>query len=270
MSSEELGKALYGLQGLSSSKSIFEETAIGIDSDEVQFLLSTMWDKIKIRKDGVTLKAAWQSLQGVARLRDPIAENIRQYMYQTIIQLGIPVSTQDNIQKSNANNNNNNNTKKQQKNTSTNPTTTSTTTTTDNNISLADTLDPIDIIKSVRALRLNNLLIPKWLAMKYIEVERENEISPIIPLRRMDKLVVQKFQFDHPKETNVKFNSLIDGFRLDMDFHEIKLNIELDGYRHYTSSRTNFDRTRDQFLTEKKGYEVYNSKFYYYFTYYYL
>jgi hypothetical protein len=47
LTSEQLGRALFGLQGLSSSASLFEDSAVGVDSDEVQFLLSTIWDKVK-------------------------------------------------------------------------------------------------------------------------------------------------------------------------------------------------------------------------------
>ena len=85
-----------------------------------------------------------------------------------------------------------------------------------------------DIVSVVRSLRLNNLLIPKWLANEYIEIEETHPISPIIPLSRADKLVSQRYVFRYPNE-NVIINSLIDGFRLDLYFPEVKLNIELDG-----------------------------------------
>lgn len=92
-----------------------------------------------------------------------------------------------------------------------------------------------DVVTVVRALRLNNLLIPKWLANDYIKIEEIHPIQPIIPLSRADKLVSQRYVFKYPNE-NVIINSLVDGFRLDLYFPEVKLNIELDGpgtYYHY-------------------------------------
>ena len=106
-------------------------------------------------------------------------------------------------------------------NTKSSTTTTTTTTTTHDYTSE-------DIVSVVRSLRLNNLLIPKWLANEYIKIEETHPISPIIPLSRADKLVSQRYVFRYPNE-NVIINSLIDGFRLDLYFPEVKLNIELDG-----------------------------------------
>ena len=138
-----------------------------------------------------------------------------------------------------------------------------------------------DIVSVVRSLRLNNLLIPKWLANEYVKIEETHPIIPIIPLSRADKLVSQRYVFRYPNE-NVIINSLIDGFRLDLYFPEVKLNIELDGpgkilvmimimfsnvtddYRctysfsltaHRYPSRERFDIERDQYLS-KKGYKV--------------
>ena len=37
--------------GLSSAASIFQNTVLGIDSDEVEFLLSAIADKVKLMKD---------------------------------------------------------------------------------------------------------------------------------------------------------------------------------------------------------------------------
>ena len=101
-------------------------------------------------------------------------------------------------------------------------TTTTTTTTTHHDYTSED------IVSVVRSLRLNNLLIPKWLANEYVKIEETHPISPIIPLSRADKLVSQRYVFRYPNE-NVIINSLIDGFRLDLYFPEVKLNIELDG-----------------------------------------
>ena len=46
LSPEQIGRCLFGLQGLSSSASLIQESALGLDSDEVQFLVSTLWDKV--------------------------------------------------------------------------------------------------------------------------------------------------------------------------------------------------------------------------------
>lgn len=82
---EMIGRALFGLQGLTSSASIFEESAIGLDSDEVQFLLSALWDKIKVCKEPFPLSAIGLGLQGLILLNDPIAMNIKQYLYVAAI-----------------------------------------------------------------------------------------------------------------------------------------------------------------------------------------
>ena len=76
------------LIGLSSQASIFEDTAIGIDSDEVQFLLSTLWDKVKVRKGDMTLGSIGLGLQGILLLKDPIANNLRQYLYMQLLKIG--------------------------------------------------------------------------------------------------------------------------------------------------------------------------------------
>jgi uncharacterized protein YukE len=85
--SVQMGNALFGLQGLSSRSSFIQESAIGLDVDEVNFLVSAMWDKVKTMKEPMSLNAASKSLLGVYNLRDPIGENIRQYMYSTIIKM---------------------------------------------------------------------------------------------------------------------------------------------------------------------------------------
>jgi hypothetical protein len=82
-------RVLYGITGLSSQASIFEDSAIGIDSDEVQFLLSALWDKVKVRKEGMTLASIGMGLQGIILLKDPIANNLRQYMYLQLLKLGL-------------------------------------------------------------------------------------------------------------------------------------------------------------------------------------
>jgi hypothetical protein len=47
----------------------------------------------------------------------------------------------------------------------------------------------------------------------------------------MDKLVAQRFKFLYPK-ADIVSNVIIDGFRLDLSFPNIKLNVELDGPSH--------------------------------------
>ena len=47
----------------------------------------------------------------------------------------------------------------------------------------------------------------------------------------MDKLVAQRFKFLYPK-VDIVTNVIIDGFRLDISFPKIKLNVELDGPSH--------------------------------------
>jgi hypothetical protein len=85
LSPEQIGRCLFGLQGLSSSASIIEESALGLDSDEVQFLVSTLWDKVKLCRQPMTLEDIALGFQGIGQLRDPIAENLRQYMYYQVI-----------------------------------------------------------------------------------------------------------------------------------------------------------------------------------------
>jgi len=277
LTSEQLGRALFGLQALSTSGSIFEESAIGIDSDEVVFLLSTLWDKVKVRKGGMDMASIGQGLQGIAFLKDPIANNLRQYMYLQLLRLGMEKSDRGNvitvptlssfantdvddnsierlsldldinndIADSNYNDINDNLYTNNIK-----ATTSSSSSITSININYSSE----DIVSVVRSLRLNNLLIPKWLANEYIKIEEIHPINPIIPLSRADKLVSQRYVFRYPNE-NVIINSLIDGFRLDLYFPEVKLNIELDGPAHRYPSRERFDIERDQYLS-KKGYKV--------------
>ena len=166
-----------------------------------------------------------------------------------------------------------------------------------------------DIINVVRGLRLNNLRVPKWIALEYNAIEERHVSMPVVPqvrpamsstsnlinrnaythmftteisctsrhlvhahtplanllssifsllsrLRslssttsfppltsptsplsqlttqsRMDKLVAQRFKFLYPK-VDIVTNVIIDGFRLDISFPKIKLNVELDGPSH--------------------------------------
>lgn len=227
MSPEEMGRALFGLQGLSSQASIFAESAIGIDSDEVQFLLSTLWDKMKAIRKPWSLNAIGMGMQGVTLLKDPLAEKIRQYLYYQSIRMG-EKPTEKSASEAGA------------------------------DVSMSVNTEPmtvLDIVSAVRALRLNNLLVPRWLAVKYNAIEEEHMQKPIIPQSRADKLIVSKFSSQYPSDRMVP-NSLIDGIRLDMDFPDLKLNFELDGPTHKYPARARFDRARDEYLVVKKNYKV--------------
>lgn len=60
----QVGRSLAGLKGLSSEVSIFAEISplAGVygDTDEAQFLLSALWDKIKVVKGQMPLKSIAQ------------------------------------------------------------------------------------------------------------------------------------------------------------------------------------------------------------------
>ena len=124
-----------------------------------------------------------------------------------------------------------------------------------------------DIVLVIRSLRLNGLPIPKSLEEKYDEIENiqrgrlssvlssPGSSKPIFPLSRADKLIAQRYVFNNPNEIMVP-NQLLDGFRLDMDFPEIKLNIELDGPSHSYPSKARYDKIRDEYLSVKRGYKV--------------
>lgn len=88
-----------------------------------------------------------------------------------------------------------------------------------------------DIINVVRGLRLNNLRVPKWIALEYNAIESRHETMPVVPQSRMDKLVAQRYSYLFPKVDLVS-NVILDGFRLDICFKDIKLNVELDGPSH--------------------------------------
>jgi hypothetical protein len=74
------------LQGLSTSASLFMESAVGVDDDETSFLLSTLWDKMRVQKSLRTmpLSSLSQGLLGVLSLRDPIGNNIREFLYEKV------------------------------------------------------------------------------------------------------------------------------------------------------------------------------------------
>jgi very-short-patch-repair endonuclease len=215
LSPEMVGRCLFGLQGLSTQGSIFSDSAIGIDVDEVQFLEETLWDKIKTVKGKFPLSSVAEGMLGITLLKDPVAGKIRQFLYS---QVQSPPSSEA---------------------------------ATDN----GGGFDDMDVITAVRALKLNRLLVPEWLANKYLDVEETHSKKPVVSQSRSDKLIVQRYKANFPAEVFTA-NSLVDGVRLDLDFQDMKLNIELDGPMHRYPARARYDRERDEFLTQAKGYTV--------------
>ena len=107
-----------------------------------------------------------------------------------------------------------------------------------------------DIINVVRGLRLNNLRVPKWIALEYNAIESRHETMPVVPQSRMDKLVAQRYSYLFPK-VEIVSNIILDGFRLDICFKDIKLNVELDGPSHrwellIKRNRKNIIRAKNQ------------------------
>lgn len=264
----EIGRALFGLQGLSSSASLIQESALGLDSDEVQFLLSTLWDKVKLCKTKMSLEDIAMGMQGIIQLRDPIAENLRQYMYYQVMTMdpaevgiayivkaeevkvsrGPGIINAEELEEMNSFNDDSVNSMKivsQSKgiievNAVTNE--------------YQSSLMAPEIISVVRSLRLNNLKIPKWIALEYNAIENRHPSMPVVPQSRMDKIVAQRFKYLNPNAV-LSSNVIMDGFRLDLLFAEIKLNVELDGPSHRFPARARFDRARDRYMGAK-GYEV--------------
>mmetsp|Transcript_9646 Transcript_9646/g.9440 ORF Transcript_9646/g.9440 Transcript_9646/m.9440 type:complete len:893 (-) Transcript_9646:375-3053(-) len=264
----EIGRALFGLQGLSSSASLIQESAIGLDSDEVQFLLSTLWDKVKLCKTKMTLEDIALGMQGIIQLRDPIAENLRQYMYYQVMTMdpaecgikyvikpeevkvssGPDIINTEELEEMNTFNDENNDSMKivsQSKGIIEVQAVTN---------EFQSSLMAPDIIAVVRSLRLNNLKIPKWIALEYNAIENRHPSMPIVPQSRMDKIVAQRFKYLYPNAV-LSSNVIMDGFRLDLSFPEIKLNVELDGPSHRYPARARFDRARDRYMGAK-GFEV--------------
>ena len=103
-------------------------------------------------------------------------------------------------------------------------------------------------------LRLNNLRLPKWIEETYLRIESglsDGTLRSIVPMSRADKLVCQKFEAMNPN-TPMIANALFDGFKLDMQFPSIKLNVELDGPTHQYPARKRFDAQRDEYLNIKQ------------------
>lgn len=219
----QVGRALFGLQGFSSSPSIFEESALGIDSDEVQFLLSVLWDKIKVMKETIPLASIAMGLQGMILLKDPIASNIKLFLYMQLLQ--IPVNTTVSMAPLEA---------------SKDPT----------------VLNAVDVIAAIRALQLNDLPLPIVLGKLYNAIEERHMTSPVFSLSRQDRLISQRYINLHPGDNQVATNVLLDGFRIDMLFLDIDLAVELDSPAHKLPARARFDRVRDNYLSDRLGLKV--------------
>ena len=52
----------------------------------------------------------------------------------------------------------------------------------------------------------------------------------------------------------MRANCLLDCFKLDMHFRDIRMDIELDGSIHKYPSRTRFDMQNDEYLEGKRDY----------------
>jgi len=229
----QIARALFGLQSFQSSASFIEESALGLDSDEVQFLISTLWDKIKVVKEPMELEDIAISLQGISGLRMPIGENIRQYLYSQVVKnqdladVELDLELEDEVDDRQ-------------------PVTSE----------YQSSLITPALINTVRGLMLNNLAVPKWLAFEYNAIESRHESMPVLPQSRADKIVAQRYILLNPNpKTRLATNIIVNGFRLDLSFPEIKLNVELDGPSHRDPARARFDRARDRFMAAK-GYEV--------------
>ena len=256
LNSEQIGRALFGLQGFSSSASVFEESAVGIDNDEISFLLSVLWDKIKNVRTNMSLSSIAMGLQGLTLLKDPIANNIKEYLYLQLLNI---FNKQIDSTKNKNNSNNNNEIKSNQ--------IIEVKSLQNNEINV----NPIDIAITVRGLLLNDLSIPSNLLVKYNEIELLHETEPIILASRADRIITQKYlnlYKNNNNNGNISCNALINGFRLDMLFKDCSLVIELDGPSHTFPARSRFDRVRDEYLTKKLHYTVSLSNHSYYYTYY--
>jgi very-short-patch-repair endonuclease len=219
-------------------------------------------------------------MQGLTLLKDPIADNFRQFLYMQALRLGEVIEKKT---QSEANGGESTYSKEVglQKAAKSKPSATSDGRTFDLGYASVDPFDrkesavervaaaaaaadgsmspyryePLDVVAAMRAIRLNGMLVPAWLITDYNEIENNHPTNPTVQQSRADKLVAQKYSLLRPNEKMVS-NAILDGFRLDMDFPDIKLNIELDGPSHKYPARRRYDRERDEYLTIKKGYQV--------------
>jgi hypothetical protein len=172
-----------------------------------------------------------QGMLGITQLHDPLGNNIRAYLYQQLIWLGetqsgvVPWLTPD-VQRAVEH----------------------------SYLILPGRNDftPIDAVFAVRALKLNSFPVPEWLQLEYTNAAR---VQPgVLPMSRSDRLVIQAFTSKYPAE-KVEINTLVDGFRLNLCFPDVQLNVELDGPKHQYASRVRSDAARDAYLATK-GYKV--------------
>lgn len=236
----QLGKALFGLQGLSSAASIFQDSAIGLDSDEVAFLLSAIGDKIKAMTDTrIPLSSVAMGLQGLTFLKDPLSVNIKQLLYSQLVKFEDSTYLNECERAKQASSSSGTSSGK-----SASPPADG-----------AVVIDPVDVVNAYRSLKLNQYKVPAWLETRYSELESSHATQPVLPFNRQEKLVSQKYSMTHSDETIIS-NGLLDGFRMDFYFPALKLNIELDGPSHRYPARARFDTQRDEYLRVKQGVEV--------------
>ena len=239
-----MGQALFGLQGLSSTASIFQDSAVGLDSDEVTFLLSTIYDKIKVVKDpSLPLSSLAISLQGMTSLKDPISMNIKSFLYNQLLKMedaNFLYQCQENLKE---------------------PIMVSRVYDPTARIYKVEptikkthdevVIDPLDVVNVYRSIKLNSLDVPSWLEKRYRSIEASNAAHPVIPFNRVEKLVSQKYGILY-SDQKFATNTIVDGFRIDFKFDNLDLNIELDGPTHRFPSRYRFDMFRDEYLRKEK------------------
>lgn len=265
LSSSQLGRALFGLQGLRSASSVFAESAIGLASDEVQFLTSTLWDKVKLRASRsepfrMRLRDLAQGLLGLTQLNDPIANNLRLYVYSQLAYIAAARAGSDDSKEASIS--------AEGESTEVSASTgvvadvsaeqergTQSTSVSPQQVAPSYfTYEPADVVTAVRALNLNSLPVPTWLSAAYETIARQHTTNPVRALSRADRLVTQRFTSQYPAE-KVVINCLVAGFQLDMLFPDVQLNVELDGPTHKYAARMLADAQRDDYL-QNEGFQV--------------
>eukprot|EP01031_Cornospumella_fuschlensis_P027755 gene27755-33523_t len=88
MTSMQLGRALYGLGGCVTSAPAVPDSALLLDNDETVYLVSCIWDKVKVRRGGMSLGGIGVGLMGMVNLKDPIAAQIKAYLYMQLMKIG--------------------------------------------------------------------------------------------------------------------------------------------------------------------------------------
>jgi very-short-patch-repair endonuclease len=225
-------------------------------------------------KERMSLADLALGLQGISRLRDPVADNIRQYLYYQLLTIdpedlgiipresGKPAATETTppaavaatgaaaTGASSTELTSSSIKKDEDKSKKTGPLIMTTPGKSPEDINAL----VVNIIDAVRGLRMNYLQVPRWLAIEYNAIEERHADSPVLSQSRSDKLVLQRYKLLHPTD-NLVANTLLDGFRMDLCFPGTKLNVELDSPRHRFPAAIRFDRARDAYV-EAKGYEV--------------